>query len=131
MYPENKVKKGDSWDVKIQPGMNFPMILENKWNIVEILPAVANLTADGKIRTTDKNQSIEFAGIKAKADLAGTQTGKTNVSLKSGWPSKQEAIAELKGTMTFLAGGMIPTDMEVPVEVRYRVVHTLKRKTVN
>jgi hypothetical protein len=131
VYPENKVKQGDSWEVTMQPGMNFPMILENKWNIVEILPAIANLTADGKIRTTDKNQSIEFAGIKAKADLAGTQSGKTNVSLKSGWPSKQEALAELKGTMTFLAGGMIPTDMEVPVEVRYKAVHILKRKTVN
>jgi hypothetical protein len=115
----------------MQPGMNFPMILENKWNVVEILPAIANLAADGKIRTTDKNQSMEFAGIKAKADLSGTQTGKTNVSLKSGWPSKQEAIAELRGTMTFLAGGMIPADMEVPVEVRYRAVHVLKKKTVN
>jgi hypothetical protein len=131
VYPENKVKQGDSWDVTMQPGMNFPMILENRWNVVEILPVMANLTANGKIKTTDKNQSIEFAGIKARADLAGSQTGKTNVSLKSGWPSKQEAIADLRGTMTFLAGGMIPTDMEVPVEVLYKAVNVMKKKTVN
>jgi hypothetical protein len=127
-YPATPLKLGDKWKTHHQPGMSFPIMLENTWSISEILPANINLAGDGVITTTDKEALMEFAGIKVKSDLSGKQTVKTVVNLKTGWPSKQDATAELKGTMKFAAGGMVPADMDVPVQVFYKSTHVIKRK---
>lgn len=127
-YPATPLKQGDKWKTRHQPGMSFPIMLENTWSIAEILPANITLNGDGVITTTDKESFIEFAGIKVKSDLSGKQTVKTSINLKTGWPSKQDATAELRGTMKFAAGGLVPADMDVPVEVFYKSTHVIKRK---
>jgi hypothetical protein len=129
-YPTTPLKPGDKWKTRHQPGMSFPITLENTWSISEILPANINLAGEGIITTTDKEALVEFAGIKAKTDLSGKQTVKTSLNLKTGWPSKQDATAELKGTMKFAAGGMVPADMDVPVQVFYKSTHVIKRKAI-
>jgi hypothetical protein len=129
VYPDKKVKQGDSWKVKNHPGMNFPMVLENTWNIEAISAVNANLIADGIFTTTDKNLTFDLpGGFKAKSDLAGKQAIKSSVNIKTGWPTKLEVLAELKGNMTLLAGGMIPEDMEVPMEILSETTNTILKK---
>lgn len=127
-YPQEKLKLGDKWTTKIQPGLNFPIMLENTWSLAEILPANVNLAGEGVITTADKESTIDFARIKAKADLSGKQVVKTNINLKTGWPYKQDATAELNGTMRVAGGGMIPADMDIPVQVFYKSTHVVKRR---
>jgi hypothetical protein len=129
VYPEKKVKKGDSWKVTNHPGMNFPMVLENTWSIENISPANANLIADGIFTTTDKNLTFDLpGGFKAKSDLGGKQAIKSSVNVKTGWPTKLEVLAELKGNMTLLAGGVIPEDMDVPMEIISETTNTIIKK---
>jgi hypothetical protein len=64
--------------------------------------------------------------MQAKVDLNGRQMTKGTVDLKSGWPSKMEVISEIKGKMTLLAGGMIPEDTDVPMEILSESTFTIK-----
>ena len=128
-YPDKKVKQGDKWTVKNNVAMNFPMTLENTWNIENLSPSDARLFADGLFATTDKEQQISLpGGFKAKADLAGKQALKSNVNVKTGWPTKLEILSELKGKMILLAGGMIPQDMDVPMEVLSETTYVINKK---
>jgi hypothetical protein len=79
--------------------------------------------------TTDKEKTINLpGGIKAKSDLAGRQASKSTVDVKTGWPTTLEVLAEIKGKMTLLAGGMIPEDMDVPMEILSESSFTITKK---
>ena len=128
-YSDKKSKVGDKWTYSDNVVLSFAMAIENTWSLVSLNSSTANLEADGIFKTTDKDKVLNLpGGLKAKSDLAGRQATKSVVDIKSGWPSKQEVLAELKGTMTLLAGGMIPQDMEIPMEFLSETTYTIVKK---
>lgn len=128
-YPEKKVKQGDKWTVNHDVVVNFAMSIENTWNVESLEPGSAKLYGEGVYKTTDKEKTFNLpGGIKAKSDLDGRQAVKSAVNTKTGWPSKQEILVELKGKMTLLAGGMIPQDMEVPMEIVSETTYLVNKK---
>lgn len=116
-YPTVKVKTGDTWKSTVSTALNFPMQINNTWTFEKLEGTVASITSDGIVVTTDKEKTTTINGMQAKVDLSGRQMTKGTVDLKSGWPSKMEVISEIKGKMTLLAGGMIPQDTDVPMEI--------------
>lgn len=128
-YPDKKVKQGDTWKVQTSPPMNFPITVENTWTLAKMTGNVANLTADGVYTTNDKSQTITLpGGFKAKVDLNGKQAMKSTVDSKTGWPSKLDVISELKGKMVLLAGGQIPEDMDIPMEILSETSFSITKK---
>ena len=128
-YPEKKIKQGDKWTSTQNVVMNFAMSIENNWSLVTMSSDGADLFAEGIFKTTDKEKIIDLpGGLKAKSDLNGKQAIKTKVNSKSGWPSKQEMLVELKGTMILLAGGMVPQDMEIPMEIVSETTYVITQK---
>ena len=128
-YPDKKIKEGEKWTSSQNVVANFAMSIQSTWSLVSANAATANLEADGTFKTTDKEKTLSLpGGIKAKSDLNGRQAAKSVVDVKTGWPSKQEVMAELKGTMTLLAGGMIPQDMEIPMEIISETTYTITKK---
>ncbi|HYF67133.1 MAG TPA: DUF6263 family protein [Ohtaekwangia sp.] len=128
-YPENKVKPGDTWKVTVTPPMNFPLSLENTWSFTGVEGNAAKLTADGVATTSDKEKAISLpGGLKAKIDLGGKQAMKSSIDTKSGWPTKLDMMSELKGKMILLAGGPIPEDMDIPMEIFSENSFTMKKK---
>ncbi len=116
-YPTAKVKTGDTWKNTISTALNFPMQINNTWTFEKLEGTVASIVSDGVIVTIDKDKPTTINGMQAKVDLGGRQMTKGTVDLKSGWPSKMEVLSEIKGKMTLLAGGMVPQDMDVPMEI--------------
>lgn len=128
-YPDKKVSQGDKWTSSQDVVMNFVMSIESNWNVVAMTSGIADLTGQGVYKTTDKEKILNLpGGMKAKSDLGGTQAVKTKVDVKTGWPSKQEILVELKGTMLLLAGGMIPQDMEIPTEIVSETTYLVTKK---
>jgi hypothetical protein len=128
-YPEKAVKEGEKWTVNHNVIVNFAMAIQNTWSITSMTSSTANLFAEGTFTTTDKEKTFSLpGGLKAKTDLNGRQATKSTVDSKSGWPSKQEVLVELKGNMTLLAGGMIPQDMEIPMEVLSETTYVITKK---
>lgn len=116
-YPTARVKTGDTWKNTISTALNFPMQINNTWTFEKLEGTVASIVSDGVIVTIDKDKPTTINGMQAKVDLGGRQMTKGTVDLKSGWPSKMEVLSEIKGKMTLLAGGMVPQDMDVPMEI--------------
>jgi hypothetical protein len=90
---------------------------------------VINLSCYGLISTTNKEQVMDLPNnIKSKVDLTGSQKISSAVNPKTGWPSEVKIISDIKGTMTLLAGGMIPTDLEVPMKISSESTYKLVKK---
>jgi len=117
-YPDKKIIPGDQWQSKQEFPMGFPIEVDNTWSLISINGSTAQLSASGICITSDKGKILDLVnGMKAKVDLSGKQGVKSSVNAKTGWPSDKEINSELKGKMILLAGGMLPMDMEVPVEL--------------
>lgn len=117
-YPQNKIKTGESWKNKSGVATNFPMQSENTWLLKSLDGTIASIESDGVMTSSDTTHVMNLPnGIKAKTNLSGKQSTKSKVDTKSGWPTETKMLSEIKGTMTLLAGGMLPSDMEVPMEI--------------
>ena len=128
-YPDKKVKPGDTWTTQIGAPLSFPLRTDNTWSLVDINATAANLKADGVFVTTDKDKTMTLpGGIKAKVDLSGNQAIKAKTNAKTGWPTDLSVMSEVKGKMIILAGGMIPEDMEVPMEIVSEGTFTIVKK---
>ncbi len=117
-YSESKVKEGDKWNSKTELPLDFPIKVDNSWSLIGLSGGTAKVNADGIFTTTDKERTIDLPnGIKAKVDLNGAQQLKSNVNVMTGWATDLLIHSELKGKMILLAGGMLPEDMDVPMEI--------------
>ena len=117
-YSENKVKEGDKWNSRTELPMDFPIKVDNSWSLISVSGGTAKVNADGIFTTTDKEKTIDLPnGIKAKVDLNGAQQVKSTVNVKTGWATDMLIHSELKGKMILLAGGMLPENMDVPMEI--------------
>jgi hypothetical protein len=128
-YPENKVKESDTWRNSVELVSNFIGKIENSWLLKKVEGDQASIESDGSITTIDKDKITTLPnGIKTKSDLAGRQVLAGKVNVKSGWPTEVKILSEVKGQMKYLAGGMIPEDMDVPMEQTIEGTYTIVKK---
>jgi hypothetical protein len=128
-YPDKKVKAGDTWTNTTATALNFPMQINNNWSLKTLEKDLATIDADGNLTTTDKEKITSLPnGIKSKIDLSGHQKLSGKVNAKSGWPSEIKVSSEITGNMMLLAGGMIPEDMDVPMEILTETKFTIVKK---
>lgn len=117
-YPDKKIKTGDSWKTKTVAGSNFPLVTENNWTFTNLAGDVATVSGAGIISTSDKEKIVSLpSNMKSKFDLGGTQKTTSTINTKTGWSSEIIIASEIKGTMKLLAGGMIPQDMDIPMQI--------------
>lgn len=129
-YPDKAVKSGDKWNTSSVQAVNFPMKIDNTWSLQGVDASVAKITGESSLATIDKEKVNNLVnGMKSKSDLTGTQKMTGQVDLRSGWPKEVKILSDIKGTMTLLAGGLIPQDMEIPMTVKIETTYTIvKRK---
>jgi hypothetical protein len=128
-YPENKIKPGDTWKSTTSRIMQFALQINNTWNFQKVEGSTATFNADGEIVSVDKEKISTLPnGMKTKADLGGRQAVVGKVNVKTGWPSEFKTLSEIKGKMVLLAGGMIPQDMDVPIEINTEATYTIVKK---
>jgi hypothetical protein len=118
-FPEKKIKTGETWTTSGEAkAMNFTSKVDQTMSLKSYDATHAVISIDGSVVSTDKDKAVELPmGIKAKLDITGKSVMSGKVSIKSGWSTELKGTAESKGTMTLLAGGMIPQDMLVPMEI--------------
>lgn len=128
-YPDQALKTGDSWNTSSIQSVNFPMTIENTWSLKSSEAAGAVVSCQGTLKTIDKEKVNNLVnGMKSKSDLNGNQNMTANVDVKTGWPKEVKILSDLKGTMTLLAGGMIPQDMEIPMTVKIETDYAIRKK---
>ncbi|HEX6891441.1 MAG TPA: DUF6263 family protein [Chryseolinea sp.] len=128
-YPKEKVKEGDKWNSMNEFPMEFPIKANNSWSLISLGSGTANVSADGIFTTTDKEKTLDLPnGIRAKVDLSGRQQLKSTVDIKTGWATDIHIHSELKGKMILLAGGMLPENMDVPMEILTDTAYKITKK---
>jgi len=128
-YPEQKIKVGLTWNSKNETGAPIPLKTENVWTLESAEDPAAVVVGDGQIATTDTTKVITLPqGFKATTNFKGRRVVKSHVNLATGWPETCKAYAEQKGSMILLAGGQIPEDMKMQMEVNVESEYTIKKK---
>lgn len=128
-YADKKVKVGETWTSKSDFPMDFPIEINNVWKLTSHSGSTATVDASGVYSTIDADRIVTLpGGFKAKVDLTGTQTVNAVVKDKSGWSDLTSIQSSLKGKMILQAGGMIPTDMEIPMEITTKTSYTMVKK---
>jgi hypothetical protein len=129
LYPDKKVKEGDRWNTETLQTMSFPMHFQNTWSLSKMDGTNAQVNSEANMMTADKEKIMSLPnGMKTKSDLAGTQSLNASIDVKSGWPKQVNIVSNLKGNMTLLAGGLIPTDMLVPMEMKIQTTYSIKKR---
>lgn len=128
-YSDKRVKQGDTWTSKNGFPMDFPIEVDNSWNLAALNHTTATVNADGVFTTTDKGKPVNLpGGLKARVDLGGNQTMKASVDIKTGWPTDLHIVSELKGKMTLLAGGILQEDMDMPMQILTETSYKITKK---
>jgi hypothetical protein len=128
-YPENKIKVGLTWNSKNEIGAPIPLKTDNVWTLESAEDPSAVVVGDGQIATTDTTKVITLPqGFKATTNFKGRRVVKSNVNLTTGWPETSKAYAEQKGFMILLAGGQIPEDMKMQMDVNVESEYLIKKK---
>lgn len=128
-YPEQKIQAGSTWKNTIAGSAELPVQTDNVWTLESVTEPTAVVISDGAITTTDTTKVIPMMGaFRATANLKGRQVAKSTVSTAQGWPQTCKLYSELKGRMTLLAGGQIPEDMPMKMEITTEAEYTLKKK---
>jgi hypothetical protein len=127
-YPEHNIKVGLTWNNKMETGAPFPLKTENVWTLESAEDPTAVVVGDGQIATTDTTKVVTLQGYKATTNFKGRRVIKSHVNLATGWPETSKAYAEQKGSMILLAGGQIPEDMKMQMELSTESEYTIKKK---
>ncbi|MBS1680725.1 MAG: hypothetical protein JST48_03360 [Bacteroidetes bacterium] len=128
-YPENKIKVGLTWNNKVETGAPLPLKTDYVWTLESATHPSGVLVGDGQIGTTDTTKVMPLQqGLRATTNFKGRRVERTNINLETGWPESSKSYAEQKGFMMLLAGGQIPEDMKMDVEITTDLESTLKKK---
>lgn len=128
-YPDNKIQVGAVWKSTSSAGMNMPLQIANDWSLQSVTGPTSVIISDGQISTTDSTKVINpQPGLRATTNLKGRQVVKSVVSTTHGWPESAKSYSEIKGQMILLAGGQIPEDMPMQMEIKADTEYTLTKK---
>jgi hypothetical protein len=128
-YPEQKIKVGLTWNTKNEIASPIPLKTENVWTLESAEDPAAVIVGDGQIATTDTTKVITLPqGIKTTTNFKGRRVAKSHVNLNTGWPETCKTYAEQKGSMNLQAGGQIPEDMKMQMEVNIESEYAIKKK---
>jgi hypothetical protein len=113
VFPDHKVKVGDSWEATIKPMKSDKMILHIKYTLKKLSGKKATIGIDGTI-TADS-----LAGQSMK--LSGTQSGEVVVNTKTGWTMSSHMTQDVN--MKVEKNGM-----EIPMNISSTINSTAEKK---
>lgn len=129
-YADQKVQVGSTWKQTIT-GFNetLPLQINNVWTLESVTDPTGVVVSDGVISTIDTTKVFAMMGaFKATSSLKGRQVTKSTISTTHGWPQTCKSYSEIKGKMMLLAGGQIPEDMPMQMEITTEAEYVLKKK---
>jgi hypothetical protein len=128
-YAGKPVKLQEVWTTQSGIPADFPVRSDNNWHVESASSSHAVVHGEGIFRTTDKDKVVLLPGeMKAKVDLSGNQKVNGTASTKSGLPEKVLIDAKLSGIILLLAGGMLPIDVEVPIDIETHTEYSFVKK---
>ncbi len=101
IYPEKKVKVGDSWTIETNLQNNYPAFIETTYTLKKIDADYAYLEAIGEIFTKEGDNLMETGGMTFEFDLEGENTSTYKINRDTGWIAEATINQNTKGKMMF------------------------------
>ncbi|MES2774572.1 MAG: DUF6263 family protein [Bacteroidota bacterium] len=108
IFPDKKVKAGDSWKSKMETKSFLDMITETTYTLKKVENGIATLDLKSTIAPSGKEKIIQ--GTKVETSVTGTQTGTMELDVATGMMLNSNIIQKIDSKMK--ANGM-----EIPIKV--------------
>jgi len=109
IFPDKKVKVGDSWNAKMGTKSFLDMIIETTYTLKKLENGIATMDIKSKILPDGKEKIIQ--GTKVETSVTGTQTGTMELDVTSGMTLSSKISQNIDSKMK--ANGM-----EIPITVK-------------
>ncbi len=113
IFPDHKVKVGDSWEADIKPMKTDDMKIHIKYTLKKLSGKKATIGLEGVITAN------EIAG--QTINLSGTQSGEVVVDTRTGWTMSTHLTQDIK--MKIEKNGM-----EIPMNISSTITSTTEKK---
>ena len=117
IFPDVKVKTGDSWKKSLIITKPLPMNIENKFTLDKVEGNVANL-AIASVVTPGKG-GMEMMGTTIETELSGTQSGKMEIDMETGLTNVADINQTISGNMKAM-GQTIPMSVNSVITVKMK-----------
>jgi hypothetical protein len=117
IFPEGKVKVGDSWSKEQFVSVGLPIISKSTYTLKSINDGVAIIDVSATFSTDPNNATTNLQGLEATQFFEGTRSGSLMVDAATGWINSGELKDNIAGSMTIAPGPQVPDGMTVPIEV--------------
>jgi len=126
-YTDEKVDKGSSWTSSIDIAGGIYGTTTSNWTINDVSGDDVQIGVAGAFKS-DFEREMEVNGLKgAKFKISGTQIGTFSVNKSTGWIKGSEIEVKMSGTLDIPAGGMVPQDMSIPMEINSQTQYMMER----
>jgi hypothetical protein len=126
-YSDEKVDKGSSWTSSLDIAGGIYGTTTSNWTINEVNGDEVQIGVAGAFKS-DFEREMDVNGLKgAKFKITGTQIGTYSVSKANGWIKGSEVEVKMSGNLDIPAGGMIPQDMSIPMEINSQTQYIMER----
>jgi len=113
-YPDGPVAIGDSWDVKSQMKMAFPMTMDATYTLARVEANTAFFDVTMDVYTPDDAEPMEMGGGRMSMNMTGTMSGTARVDLVSGMMTNVNLDQQMEADATIDAQGQT-MDMQMSI----------------
>lgn len=129
IYPnDKKVKVGDSWESKQTITVGYPMIINDKYTLIENKGNIITLDVNSTIDADNSSKPIDLAGLKVKYTLKGTQKGTMKLTKADGFIQSGEVDQNITGTMAVEANDELPDGISIPVSIEAKTSYEVTKQ---
>jgi len=118
VYPENEVGVGDYWEKTFQAPLGLPLIIQNKWTLIERKNGIAIIQNNANIKTDPDAKPWVRGGTKTRYKLEGLQNGLSEAQEKTGLIRESKLSQQLTGEMKVETAGEETTEQLIPMKVQ-------------
>ncbi len=118
VFPDKKVKKGESWEVDTELKSGMQADVTTTYTLVEIHPDYFLIKGDSKIVTADKDAYVKMNGMPMRYDLSGTMASVIRIGSDTGWIVEAEIKQDIGGDAYIKENEKLPDGMVIPMVMK-------------
>lgn len=98
IYPDKKIRIGDSWSKQTDKKAAFPSKVNMTWTLDKVKKNTGLISIKANVRP-QPNTTVDLGIVTAKYDLNGTQEGSMDINMKTGWVKRSYVKQVMSGIM--------------------------------
>ena len=119
IYPDEPVGIGDSWSRTLAVSSGSPMIIANKWTLMNRKDGIAIIDVNSVMTTNPSAEPMDMGTMKVSYKLSGTQSGRMEMQESTGIIIKSTMNQDISGQIVMGdPSGQGMSDMTVPMKVK-------------